>query len=72
MFFFEVVDCNILYTIIFCFYLSDGTCSPQYNVKPCYTESIPWPRNALFISKISRNTFEKVGEIFQIVENINL
>lgn len=42
------------------------------SVKPCYTESIPWPRNALVTGKISRNTFERVGEVFQIVENINL
>lgn len=68
----EVVDCNVLYAIISRFYpFSDGTCSPQYSVKPCYTKSIPWPRNALVTGKISRNTFEKV-EVFQIVENINL
>lgn len=56
---------------MFLSFKNDGTCSTQYNVKLCYTESIPWPRNALFIGRISRNTILKEGERFQIVENIN-
>ena len=52
---------------------NDGSCSTQYNVKPCYKErKYFWPRNVLFIDKIPRITFEKVGRgRFHRVENIN-